>query len=659
MIFSKLKLHNFGVYSGLQEMDFSPGGIDQSIIVVGALNGSGKTTLLTAIQLVLYGSLTPEVKSKSNSYEEYLRSKINRSKNYKDGASVALDFSVFDDEGERQYSIKRFWKENKNNKVREELTVHIDGKYNKFLTENWAEHIEVLLPVRIMPLFFFDGEKIEELADEAHTSEILSSAVKSLLGLDLVDQLTSDLGVFDLKKKKAIATNEELDEISTSQDLHKKFVSERSVIKQEQADIVSKLEHQKNKHQEVIAEYSAQGGELFEKREELKLQRNEAVSIWTAHAEEIAKLSESASPLTLVHELLEEVSVQSDLEEVSEKAEAVLELLSIHDKKTLGKLTELSVDDEKVESISAFLVSERNAHESAASQECYLSLSKNGRDQLHLLNKSVLAGLGERITNELEVNSKLSDKIDQLEKLLLAVPESDAIRPFLQKVEDSEKKVSSLEDKLSYFTQKVNELNNQISIIERQLSQQLRASVDVQLEKEDATRFLNHSEKVKETLSIFKQRVLERKLKQLEVLILECFGELTRKDDLISELSIDSSNFELLLRDTNKNSIKTSDLSSGERQLLATSILWGLSKASQRRIPAIIDTPLGRLDSTHRGTLCESYFPKASHQVILLSTDEEVDGRYLKILKPSVNKTYKIEFDEEIGGSALSEGYLF
>jgi DNA sulfur modification protein DndD len=40
-------------------------------------------------------------------------------------------------------------------------------------------------------------------------------------------------------------------------------------------------------------------------------------------------------------------------------------------------------------------------------------------------------------------------------------------------------------------------------------------------------------------------------------------------------------------------------------------------------LPAVIDTPMARLDSAHRQNLVERYFPHASHQVIVLSTDSE------------------------------------
>ena len=659
MILNKLTLHNFGVYAGHQTFDLSPNKDGRSVIIIGALNGSGKTTFLTAVQMVLYGSLSPSAKTKKINYQEFLRGKINRSTSVKDGASIQLDFSAFDDEGERRYSVQRLWNEAKSGKIREKLMVFVDGELNKFLTENWAEHVETLLPSRIMPLFFFDGEKIEELANEENTNEILSSAVNGLLGLDLVHQLVGDLDVFELKKTKLLASKEELAEFDAAQDALKELENERKKIRQDRGAFVSKLERQQEKHRNAVTAYAAEGGELYEKRETLKLNRENAISNFSNHAEEIARIAEAGAPLLLVRELLDEVTIQSDLEEVSEKAQAVLELFSVHDRKTVGKLTELGVGSEYVDELTTYLTSERKSYEDAASHEQYLKLSKTGREQLHALNKLELDASIQNVTNGLEKNAELADAVDQLEKLLLGIPEVEAIKPFALAVESSERKIAEIEEQIRSVDAQIHELDNKITSAGRELRLRMSNNVDAQLEAEDTARFLKHSDKVKSTLATFKQKVLRNKLQKLENLILGCFDELTRKSKLITHLSINPDTFEMSLMGEDNNVIETSDLSSGERQLLATSILWGLSKASQRRLPTIIDTPLGRLDSSHRGTLCGNYFPKASHQVILLSTDEEVDKRYLKILQPSINKTYRVEFDAEKGGSAVSEGYLF
>jgi DNA sulfur modification protein DndD len=659
MILNKLTLHNFGVYAGQQIFDLSPDEDGRSVIIVGALNGCGKTTFLTAVQMVLYGPLSPSAKSKKMPYQDFLRGKINRSTNNKDGASIQLDFSVFDDEGERQYSVQRLWKETKSDKIREELTVFVDGKLNKFLTENWAGHVETLLPSRIMPLFFFDGEKIEELANEENASKILSSAVNGLLGLDLVHQLVIDLGVFELKKAKLLASKEEIAEFDAAQDALKTLENERSDFRQKRGTYEAKLGQQQEIHRKAVTKYATEGGELYEKREALKLGRENSILNFSNHAEEIAKVAEAGAPLLLVRDLLDEVTIQSDLEEVSEKAQTVLELFSVHDRKTVGKLTDLGAGSEYVEKLTNYLTSERKSYEDAASHERYLKFSKTGREQLHALNKLELDASIQNVANGLEKNAELADAVDQLEKLLLGVPEEEAIKPFAQAVESCERKITEFEEKIRSVDSKIHELDIKITSAGRELRLRMSSNVDAQLEAEDTARFLKHSEKVKSTLATFKKIVLRKKLQKLENLILGCFEELTRKSKLINRLSIDPETFEMSLMDKHGDVIETSDLSSGERQLLATSILWGLSKASQRLLPTIIDTPLGRLDSSHRGTLCGKYFPKASHQVILLSTDEEVDERYLEILQPSINKTYRVEFDAELGGSTVCEGYLF
>ena len=101
-----------------------------------------------------------------------------------------------------------------------------------------------------------------------------------------------------------------------------------------------------------------------------------------------------------------------------------------------------------------------------------------------------------------------------------------------------------------------------------------------------------------------------------------------------------------------------SRLSAGERQLLAIAILSALAEASGKELPTVIDTPLGRLDGKHRTKLIKNYFPKAASQVLLLSTDEEITGKYYDELKPFVNREYQIAFEEESKSSTISEGYF-
>jgi DNA sulfur modification protein DndD len=88
-------------------------------------------------------------------------------------------------------------------------------------------------------------------------------------------------------------------------------------------------------------------------------------------------------------------------------------------------------------------------------------------------------------------------------------------------------------------------------------------------------------------------------------------------------------------------------------------MLEALAKASGRHLPIIIDTPLGRLDSKHRQKLVESYFPVASHQVIVLSTDTEVDRSFYDGLQPHLSHGYHLSFDEAEGATTASEGYFW
>lgn len=164
---------------------------------------------------------------------------------------------------------------------------------------------------------------------------------------------------------------------------------------------------------------------------------------------------------------------------------------------------------------------------------------------------------------------------------------------------------------------------------------------------------------MRKTIDKFRVAVVERHTSRIATLVLDSFRRLLRKESLISNLTIDPETFTLELRGADGKLLSPDRLSAGERQLLAVSVLWGLARASGRPLPVVIDTPLGRLDASHRRKLVESYFPHASHQVLLLSTDKEIDEEYYQRLKPFIGHSYRLEFDEQLGSSRVEQGYFW
>jgi DNA sulfur modification protein DndD len=115
------------------------------------------------------------------------------------------------------------------------------------------------------------------------------------------------------------------------------------------------------------------------------------------------------------------------------------------------------------------------------------------------------------------------------------------------------------------------------------------------------------------------------------------------------------------LYDPNGQLLPKQRLSAGEKQLLAIAFLWGLARVSGRNLPIAIDTPLGRLDSSHRNHLVERYFPTASHQVILLSTDTEIGKPELVKLteQEAISRSYLLKYHPAQGNTTLEEGYFW
>ena len=75
-------------------------------------------------------------------------------------------------------------------------------------------------------------------------------------------------------------------------------------------------------------------------------------------------------------------------------------------------------------------------------------------------------------------------------------------------------------------------------------------------------------------------------------------------------------------------------------------------------MPAIIDTPMARLNVQHRRAR-RAVFPNASHQVIILSTDTEIERNDFQRLRTSLARLYLLNYDEATKATLPAEGFFW
>lgn len=657
MILDELILHDFGVYRGRQVFDLSTPDPDRPIVLIGAQNGGGKTTFLEGLQLALYGRLSQAGLRGATGYEAYLKSAINRNASPADGAQVQVAFRRTVEGQERRYRLIRSWSVQKA-QLKEVFEVLLDDHLDPVLTSQWAEFVEEMLPPRIAPLFFFDGEKIEQFADLQRSSEIISVAIKGLLGLDIVERLELDLEVLERRKlagqtrgearAELDATEAELGKLSDR--LQNAFTSTASVRakRDRAADLLDRAQF-------VLR---SQGGDLFTSREALATQKMQAELSIQAQEKDLRQWAGGAAPLLLIQGLVEEVHRETARETEAAIAAQLVDHLVDRDRRLLEVLSEIPHPG-LLTRVEAFLDRDRMRLFDLADHQSDLQLSPGARLSLDAL---VDTGFGETLVERDQLLARLGEleaDLESVERRIAAIPAPESIEPLIAEVVHREREAADAEQALGQAQDAYAALERELAASRVRYQARLDDHVRQSLASEDVDRLVRHSARARQTLASFKREVVSHHVHRLERLILEGLNNLLRKSDLIVDVSIDPETFEIHLKDGAWRTLSPDQLSAGERQLLAVSLLWALAKASDQAAPTVIDTPLGRLDSRHRDRLVNRYFPLAGDQVILLSTDEEVDEALYTKLEPRLSRSFTITHDATAGGSRVVPGYDF
>ncbi len=643
MIFSSLTLNNIGLYKGENFFDLIPKN-GKNIILFGGKNGSGKTTLLESIKLCLYGNHIYGLTKKE--YENFIRKIIHRGENK---GAIELEFSYFTETSEEKYQVVR--KFNIDKKFKEEFILFKNGEILKDIPKDyWQDFILDLIPAGLVNFFFFDGEKIEKLADDFTEISFIED-IKNLIGVSLIDELYASLAAIEKKylKEESISNTIFSDIQNKEEEIHnletvlQKYIQDRAQLNQKLNSIQKELKR-------VEKEFYQKGGKFFKNYEELKLKRELLKSEIENIKNEIKTFSSHDLPLAVGLELVEDLINQLEVERE-------IKLFQIKQKLLKQKLEELKViikdtnlPEEKIKQIEkTFLLKDK------PKGKIIHNLAENELDQI----KSVYKNLKEMIIpKSKELFQKLEDleeELVQTEIALQTVPKEEILAPYIKRISELEKEKASLEIEIKTVEEKIKETEDKIKKAKKELDKLQK----VIAQKSKNQRVLELIHKSQRVLQKFKKEFIKRKLLILKREILESLAMLERKEDFIVDLDIDPETFEINIYDKFKRKIPFDRISAGERQIFAISFLWGLAKTSGKALPVIVDTPLGRLDSEHRKNLVKNYYPNISHQVILLSTDTEVDEGLYNLMKEHISHSYHLIYDNECMCTKVEKGYFW
>jgi DNA sulfur modification protein DndD len=657
VILDNLVLENVGTFRGKSEIRLTPTSSKKPVVLIGGLNGAGKTTILEAIRLALYGPLSQGRGRRSGSYDSYLRSLIHHGVPASEGAAVELTFHVYQQGVEHSYRIRRRW-QGGGAALQEFVLVWVDGKYDEALTSTWNEHVETFIPRGIAGLFFFDGEQIEALADLEQSQHVLRSAVAALLGLDLIDRLSTDLAVLrrrhrgvEVPEEMRLAVEDRRSTVTLARQGEEMAatLAASSRVEAERAD---------KRLSEVTEQYRAAGGGLLEQREaadtRVTLQRQQIADV----DEELRAEAADAAPFLLTAELLGDLANQVTRERGALRDTLVLGVVGERDRELLGLLRKAKVRGAALTALEEFMTSDVAARQEASSRVPMISGLRDG-GTVEALHSSIVPSAHKRIAALVERRRALAAELEQAERTLVAIPDPEALASLKQELDEASQTAVRCHALLVQNEDRLEASRRERARADSAYEAAMDKSAQATLDADDDRRMVDHAERVRVTLEALKAKAAERHVGQIARLVLEGLNRLLRKDRLVTDVHIDPMSYTVELIGSDGQSLAPTEMSAGERQLLAVALLWGLAQAAGQPLPMVIDTPLGRLDGSHRGRLIERYFPHAAHQVVLLSTDTEVDEAALKTLRPFVGRMYRLEFDNAINATTVLPGYFW
>ena len=644
MILTKISLTNVRRYLGEQTIELNPPRGSQRVHLIGAYNGSGKTTLFESIDACLFASKSNPVLVAKDITKMSSHPNINE-------MSVEIQFQ----HESQSYVLNRKWTRLPNqsefsiNSVSlSSLLQNLDTGDSSVDEDEIADFMNGLMPYETRRLFLFDGEQVQTYIEEA--SESVRDAIERLLGLHLYIQLQADIRSVEQQlqqERRSHDVNEALlakqDAVDRNDTQLRSIERRRSDLQRSSADIKSQLGRLQAEENRLEGLFDPQ---LQAKRRELEFQQETLANDIERHEIVLGELA------------CQEVVVSWFWPEVMEAAG------SSPSRANLLPTTVTELSDflfENRDQISTALLENSFEHLQNALRRC-LGVGPEEeslpevRDGLNALAGIIQIGT-DKVSSHPEQLKDMRLALDRVSHEISSLPSVDNLDFDVRRLHEE---MGALRTSQARYEETLRTLSRDQERLDME-SEDLRK--DIARLSADNQKYRSLSDtidlcrQIRDILEVFVSDYRSTRIGQLQSIVNRKFQELTNSPGLVSSIEIDPEQVELKL--IGQQSEMTAEAqSAGQKEILAFALIASVVELSNRQVPAVIDTPLARLDIAHRTTVLRRFFPYLGPQVIILATDSEVGREEVELLSPILASRHHLQLDQTTGQTTIKDGYL-
>jgi len=662
MWISRIELNNFKSYQ-YQSFEFPQPRAGKNIALIGGMNGYGKTTILEAVYLGLFGKDAIHHLGRAGlkgdiGYRTFLERALHGQalRTSRDTMSVAVQINSTANDG---FQIIRKWFYSRGGDwTDEEVLIYEvrNGIKDKAIE---ADHIEELLdqrfiPAHIAPFFFFDGEEVKKLADHSRVEQI-KQGIEGLLGVVLLRKLEKRLQQYQANRSQGVAAVDEQKHRELLETLteHEENSAKLEQRKQELDREVETLKGQRTDLMNRIMAMGGGGGDVANARDIVTQQTMAEQELKEVHEQLESVLSVKLPFHLIAPELLQKFTKQLR-EEIERKK---------------WDVRKSSLEPEKNKFLSRFFDTPEPPIDPVLSDGQENALRIRLEAAWESLFYPPPAGCADTIVHGYLSAEKRQAALQSIEKLRVGAQD---ILGLMTKRDELQRKIRDLKNRYARIEGvdrdgTLAKLNAQLVTVSGALDQKMKESGDVERQltalaaninqeraiyQREHEKFLNanpvksvvgKAQRVINLIHDLIPRLYALKIKHLADAMTEVYKKLAHKKH-VDRIEIDENGTARIL--SHEGDEIVFDKSAGENQVFATALLAGLAKISGLDAPLIVDTPLGRLDSSHRNNILKYWISDKNRQVILLSQDKEIDRVTYGSMQAAVAKTYLLQHQE-------------